>query len=62
MDYQKRSLKAQFKSADRYKAKVIVIVGENEYSNNIVQIKDTTSKTQENVKYEKLVEKIKSII
>lgn len=62
MDYQKRSLKAQFKSADRYKAKVIIIVGENEYSNNIVQIKDTTNKTQENVEYEKLVEKIKSII
>lgn len=62
MDYQKRSLKAQFKSADRYKAKAIIIVGENEYQDNVVQIKDTTNKTQENVEYEKIVEKIKNII
>ncbi len=62
MDYQKRSLKAQFKSADRFNAKVIIIAGENEYNNNIVQIKDTNKKTQEDVEFEKIIDKVKSII
>ncbi|MGI6608108.1 MAG: histidine--tRNA ligase [Erysipelotrichaceae bacterium] len=62
MDYQNRSLKAQFKSADRYKAKVIIIAGENEYREGIVQIKDTANKTQEDVNFENLLNKIKSII
>lgn len=62
MDYQQRSLKAQFKSADRHKAKVIIVAGENEYDNNTVQIKDTTNKTQEDVKFEEIVDKVKSII
>ncbi|MDI9540591.1 MAG: histidine--tRNA ligase [Bacillota bacterium] len=62
MDYQKRSLKAQFKSADRYKAKVIIIVGENEFNNNIVQLKDTVNKTQEDVEFKELIKKVKSMV
>ncbi len=62
MDYQNRSLKAQFKSADRFKAKVIIVVGENEYHGNSAQIKDTINKTQEDAKFDEIVDKVKEII
>jgi len=58
-DYQGRSLKAQFKASDRLKAKVIVIIGEDEYSNGQVVIKDTVSKQQVTVGFDKLLETVK---
>lgn len=42
----KRSLKAQFKSAERNKAKYIIIIGEDEIKNGTVNIKTTSSKEQ----------------
>ena len=62
MDYAGRSLKAQFKSADRFKAKAIIIIGEDEMNNNVVQIKDTINKTQETVNFEQVIEKVNEII
>ncbi len=62
MNYASRSLKSQFKSADRFQAKVIVIVGEDEKQQNTVQIKDTIHKTQYTVKKEEMVEKIQEIL
>ncbi len=58
-DYQGRSLKAQFKASDRLKAKVIVIIGEDEYSNGQVVIKDTVGKQQVTVGFDKLLETVK---
>ncbi len=62
MDYLSRSLKAQFKSADRCKAKAIVIAGETEVANNEVQIKDTANRTQCTVSFDKLLETVESIV
>lgn len=62
MDYQGRSLKAQFKSCDRLGVKAIIIAGSEEYASNTVQIKDTVNKTQNNVSYENIVEEIKKIV
>ncbi|HPW52854.1 MAG TPA: histidine--tRNA ligase [Erysipelotrichaceae bacterium] len=62
MDYQGRSLKAQFKSTDRYRAKAVIIVGEDEYLSNTVQIKDTADRTQENISFDRMLEKVKDII
>ncbi len=62
MDYLGRSLKAQFKSADRYKAKSIVIVGEDELANKTIQIKDTANRTQVTVSFDELVETVKNIV
>ena len=45
-----RSLKAQFKSADRLKANYLLILGEDELKANIIQIKNT--KTQEQIEIE----------
>ena len=58
-DYQGRSLKAQFKASDRLRAKVIVIIGEDEYHNGQVVIKDTVSKQQVTVGFDKLTETVK---
>lgn len=54
----KRSLKAQFKSADRSNAKYIVILGEDELKNGTVNIKRASDRTQETVAMEDLVAKI----
>ena len=56
---QMRSLKSQFKSADRAKAKAIVILGEDEVKANTVNIKWPTSKEQVTVSMEDIVKTIK---
>ena len=61
-DYQGRSLKAQFKASDRLRAKVIVIIGEDEYNNGQVVIKDTVSKQQVTVGFDKLLETVKGFV
>ncbi len=55
----KRSLKAQFKSADRNHAEFIVIIGEDEVKNGTVNVKRASEKTQETVRLEELAEKLK---
>ena len=62
MDYYKRSLKAQFKSSDRKKARFILIIGEDEVKNNTVTLKDTLTQAQEEVKREELVERIDQLM
>ncbi|MBR2067110.1 MAG: histidine--tRNA ligase [Solobacterium sp.] len=56
---QMRSLKSQFKSADRAKAKAIIILGEDEVKANTVNIKWPTSKEQVTVSMEDIVKTIK---
>ncbi len=53
-----RSLKAQFKSADRNNAKYIVIIGEDEVAGGTVNIKIVKEKTQETVAVSALLETI----
>ncbi len=61
-DYLSRSMKAQFKSADRLKAKAIIIVGEDEKNADSVTIKNVAEKTQTTVSYDDLVETVKNIV
>lgn len=53
-----RSLKSQFKSADRNKADYIVIIGEEEVKENKVNIKSSLDKTQKTVSMDELVKTI----
>lgn len=46
MDYADRKLKAQMKSADRKKAKFVLILGEDELSNQTIQIKEMATGEQ----------------
>lgn len=45
-DYMDRKMKGQFKAADRYKAKYVLILGEEELKNNIVNVKSQASGDQ----------------
>lgn len=62
MNFAQRGLKSQFKSADRFKAKSIIIIGESEKEEGLVQIKNTMNKEQYTVKKEEAAEKIKEIL
>ena len=55
MDFQSRSLKAQFKTADRFNAKNIIIVGEDEVANQTMQLKNCETKEQKNIKFDELL-------
>ena len=54
-----RSLKAQFKSADRMQAKYIVIIGEDELKSGTVNIKRSADKVQITAGLDELVKKIR---
>ncbi|MBQ1299775.1 MAG: histidine--tRNA ligase, partial [Erysipelotrichaceae bacterium] len=61
MDYQGRSLKAQFKASDRSGARAIVILGEDEYAEGKAQVKDTVNKTQVTVSFDELTETVRKM-
>ncbi len=56
----KRSLKAQFKSADRMNAKYIVILGEDEVAQGTLNLKNSADKTQLTLKNEELLDQLKT--
>ncbi len=55
MDYAGRAFKAQLKLADRYHAKVALIIGDDEVEKQSVTLRDTTSKEQQLVTIEELI-------
>lgn len=59
-DYQKRKIKAQFKAADRYQSSYVLILGEEELAENIINVKDMESGNQEEVAIDKIIEYMKS--
>ena len=61
-DYQGRSLKAQFKAADRLASRITIIAGEDEKAAGVVMVKDNETKQQDSVSCEELIEKVKGIL
>ncbi len=61
-DYENRKMKAQMKSADRMKAKVTAILGEDELDKGEIALKDMSTGTQEVVLLENLGAAIKKIV
>ncbi len=57
-----RSLKAQFKYADKIKAKLVIVVGDNEISNNSFTLKNMLNGEQISVSGDKLIDRIKNIL
>ena len=57
LNYYSRSMKSQFKSCDRFNAKNIVIIGEDEVNDNKVTVKNTSSKTQEVLSLDEFINK-----
>lgn len=62
IDYYHRSLKAQFKSAERKNARFIIIVGEDEIRDKTVTIKDKTDNRQETLIRDKLINRLKELL
>ncbi|MBQ0161388.1 MAG: hypothetical protein KBT28_12305, partial [Bacteroidales bacterium] len=61
LNHYDRSMKSQFKSADRFKATYTIIIGEDEMNNKTVTIKDSETKEQITCKYETLIESIEAL-
>ncbi|MBP1968765.1 histidyl-tRNA synthetase [Virgibacillus natechei] len=55
-DYQGRKMKAQFKAADRYKAKYVLILGEDEVKNQTIKVRSMETGEQDDIPMEQLVE------
>ena len=59
MEYGSKGLKAQMKRADRLGAKRVLIVGDNELASGKGILRDMTTKTQQEINLDNLVEKLK---
>ncbi|HLS07585.1 histidine--tRNA ligase [Lentibacillus sp.] len=55
-DYQGRKIKAQFKAADRYRAKYVLVLGEDELKQGTVNVKEMATGDQEEVSLAQLTE------
>ncbi len=58
MDLMGRSVKAQFKYADKIKAKYTIVIGENEIKDNIVQLKEMATFNQTEVALDQVVDEL----
>lgn len=54
IDHQNRSLKSQFKLADKFKAKYTIIIGEDELAKEELCIRNMETHEQQNIKQDKL--------
>lgn len=59
LDFSNRSFKSQLKKALKSNAKMLVIVGEEEFNNNMVTIKNTKTEEQTTITKNELLNKIK---
>jgi histidyl-tRNA synthetase len=62
MDLGRRSMKSQFKLADREKAAISVIVGETELASNQFAVKDLATGTQTTVPRGELIQQLKTLV
>ncbi|WP_047984015.1 histidine--tRNA ligase [Ornithinibacillus californiensis] len=58
-DYQGRKIKAQFKAADRYKAKYVLVLGEEELEKQIINVKEMATGEQVEVPLNQLIDTMK---
>ena len=57
-----RSLKAQFKFADKIGAKYVVLVGGEEYERGVIKLRDMQTKEEKELPIDSAAEEIKNII
>ncbi|GAB4228782.1 MAG: histidine--tRNA ligase [Deltaproteobacteria bacterium] len=60
MDYEGRSMKSQFRRADRSGAKVVLVVGEEEHRRGTVGYRDMTRGTQEEITAEEAMRRLRA--
>jgi len=61
-DYQGRSLKSQFKQADRHHARVCVVLGPDEVAAGVATVRDMVSHEQRQVPTDRLVAEVASLL
>ena len=52
VDHMNRSIKAQFKYADKLQAKYVAVIGGNELAQGVMNVKNMSDSTQESVPFE----------
>lgn len=62
MDYMNRSLKSNFKQAERLNTKYIIIIGNDEIENNMVTIKNNETKESKTVAFDNIVDYFDEVI
>lgn len=62
MDYLEGSLKAKLRRADKKKAKVCIVIGDNELAKNTIIIKDMRKSAQEETAMNEAIKKVKDLI
>lgn len=61
-DYLGRKVKAQFKSADAFKAKTVITLGESELESGQVSVKNNTTREEVTVSFEELTENFAAVL
>ncbi|MEW6026188.1 MAG: histidine--tRNA ligase [Planctomycetota bacterium] len=61
MDYESRSLKAQFRNADRLKARFVAVLGPDELARESVKLKEMATGAEREIKLTSLAEEIKKL-
>ena len=61
-DYLGRKIKAQFKSADAFKAKTVITLGESELESGQVSVKNNTTREEVTVSFEELTENFAAVL
>lgn len=61
-DYLGRKIKAQFKSADAFKAKTVITLGESELESGQVNVKNNTTREEVTVSFEELTENFAAVL
>jgi histidyl-tRNA synthetase len=56
IDHMEKSLKAQFKYADKIGARFVAVIGGNELEQGVMNVKEMATGTSESVPFEKSVE------
>lgn len=59
MDYEEKSLKGQMRRANDLKAKLVVLLGDNELKKQMVTLKDMASGNQEEISFQGITEEIR---
>lgn len=59
-DIANRSMKAQFKSADRFNARFLLILGEDEQQNNTIRVKNSMTQQQVEISQNDLIDYVKT--
>ena len=62
IDYMDRKMKAQMKSADRLKARAVVVIGDEEVEEGVAMLRNMADRSQEKVPVAELIKSIENIL